>query len=194
MAYVESRIPVSIISTATTSGTYGPQVNTVSYTPGLAASNLVIKANSGTTLTANTMTNLQLGSAFSYFSQWDYFKDTTISSWTAGTCRRLNYLYYYTNYAAYLASSATFSSTYYEMSGVVCDCDGSGAITGAFITLATGYLPAKWGITVPGFSAISQTDGKLLHLKANNLNIGGPLTTSGISFPAVGPSMTNAVG
>ena len=194
LAYVESRVLSSVSYTATTSGSYGPQVNTVSFTPGQQASNLVIFAKSGTSLTTNTMSNLQLGSAFSYFSQWDYFKTTTISGWTAGTCRRLNYLYYYTNYAAYLASSTTFSSTYYEMSGVVCDCDTSGAITTATITLTTGYLPAKWGITVPGWSAISQTNGALLHLKANALNIGGPLTTTGISFPAVGPSMTNAVG
>lgn len=113
LAYVESRIVSNIVATATTSGTYGPQVNTVSYTPGQQASNLVILANSGTSLTTNTMNNLQLGSAFSYFSKWDYFKDTVINGWTAGTCRRLNYLYYYTNYAAYLSASATFSSTYY---------------------------------------------------------------------------------
>jgi hypothetical protein len=184
----------AISSTATTSGSYGPQVNTVSFTPGQQASNLVIFAKSGTSLTANTMNNLQLGSAFSYFSQWDYFKNTAINGWSAGTCRRLNYLYYYTNYAAYLSIGSTFASTYYEMSGVVCDCDTSGAITGATITLATGYLPSKWGITVPGWSAISQQNGALLHLKSNALNIGGPLTTTGISFPAVGPSMTNAVG
>jgi len=113
LAYVESGILSSVTSVVTTSGSYGPQVNTVSFTPGQQASNLVIFANSGTSLTTNAMTNLQLGSAFSYFSYWDYFKDTVINGWTAGSCRRLNYLYYYTNYAAYLSASATFSSTYY---------------------------------------------------------------------------------
>jgi hypothetical protein len=113
LAYVESKVLSTVSSTATTSGSYGPQVNTVSFTPGQQATNLVIFAKSGTTLTTNTMNNLQLGSAFSYFSQWDYFRNTIPTGWTAGTCRRLNYLYYYTNYAAYLASSATFSSTYY---------------------------------------------------------------------------------
>lgn len=192
--YVESKIVSTITATATNSGTYGPQVAAVSITPGQSVSNLVIFAKSGSTPTVNANANLQVGASFSYFSQWDYFGASTITGWsTYGSCYLLKYLYYYTNYAAYLTGTA-FSASYLEMTGVVCHCDLLATITAATLTLSTGYLPSRWGITVPGYSAVSQHTGGILHLKANNVNIGGALTTTGIVFPAVGPNMVNAVG
>jgi hypothetical protein len=180
--------------TGTASGNYGPQVSSSTITAGQAVSNLVINAKSSAAVTANANANLQVGAAFSYFSQWDYFQNSTISGWsTYGNCYLLKYLYYYTNYAAYLTGSV-FSSKYYLMTGVVCPCDLLGTITGASLTLSTGYLPSKWGITLPGYSAVSQQTGAILYLKANSVTIGGSLTTTGITFPVVGPYMTNAVG
>jgi hypothetical protein len=156
---------------------------------------LVINAQSPGAVTVNANANLQIGAAFSYFSQWDYFGSSVINGWTTyGTCSLLKYLFYYTNYAAYISSGTAFSSSYLQMTGVVCHCDNSGAITGASLTLVTGYLPSKWGITVPGFSAVSQQAGQLLYLRSNTGTIGGSLTTTGITFPAVGPNMVNAVG
>lgn len=184
----------TITATATTSGTYGPQVAAVSITPGQSVSSLVIFAKSGTAPTVNANANLQVGASFSYFSQWDYFGASTITGWsTYGSCYLLKYLYYYTNYAAYLTGTA-FSASYLEMTGVVCHCDLLASITAASLTLSTGFLPSRWGITVPGYSAVSQLTGGIMYLKANNVNIGGSLTTSGIVFPAVGPNMVNAVG
>lgn len=148
-------------------------------------------------MTTNVASNKLIGSAFSYFSQWDYFQSSTITGWTGfGSCHLLKYLYYTTNYAAYLSSGTAFTSSYLSMTGVVCDCDLSGSITGATaaLTLSTGYLPSIWGITVPGYSGVSQTDGSLVYIRTNTVNIGGTLTTSGIVFPTVGPSMINAVG
>lgn len=66
----------------------------------------------------------------------------------------LKYLFYYTNYASYLTGSV-FSSTYKEMTGIVCNCDTLGSITAATLTLSVGYLPSKWGILIPGSSGVS---------------------------------------
>lgn len=194
IAYVESRINNAISATATVSGNYGPQVSAGTITAGQSVTNLAINAKSSAAVTANANANLQIGSAFTYFSQWDYFQNSTITGWeTYGNCYLLRYLYYYTNYAAYLTGSA-FSSKYLLMTGVVCHCDLLGTITAAVLTLSTGYLPSKWGITVPGYSSVSQQTGAIAYLKANSVTIGGSLTTTGITFPAVGPNMVNAVG
>ena len=80
------------------------------------------------------------------------------------------------------------------MTGVVCNCDLGGGITSATLTVSTGYLPSEWGITVPGYSAVSNQNGALTYIKANTGTIGGSLTTSGIVFPVVGPNMVKAVG
>jgi len=190
LAYVEPLRTISISQTATQSGTFGP--NVASATVGQSVSNLNVKANSPIALNINSANNL--GSAFSYFSEWDYIGSSTITGWsTYGTCYVVSYLYYKTNYAAYLLG-ATFTSSYKSMKGVVCTCDLSGSITGASITLSTGYLPAKWAITIPGYGAISDDSGKLRYYNTNYANIGGSLTVSNIIFPVVGPSMTNAVG
>jgi len=112
VAYVEARTLSSITAgNAGTSGTYGPLVTSTSITVGQSVTNLVINARSGAAVTANTNANSNIGAGFSYFSEWDYFRTSTVSGWTAGTCSRLKYLFYYTNYAAYL-TGATFASTY----------------------------------------------------------------------------------
>ena len=80
------------------------------------------------------------------------------------------------------------------MKGLVCSCDTSGAITGLYLNISTGYIPSKWGITLPGHGAISQNTGSLLYLNSNYQTVGGSLTTTGITFPGVGPNMVNAVG
>ena len=80
------------------------------------------------------------------------------------------------------------------MKGVVCHCDLGGGIGGLYLTLSTGYLPSKWGIKIPGYGSISQNTGHLRYLNTNYVTIGNTPTSSGIVFPAVGPSMTKAVG
>jgi hypothetical protein len=74
----------------------------------------------------------------------------------------MKYLYYYTNYNLYLTGS-TFSNSYKTMNGIVCTADTS--VTGlstASLTISTGYLPSKWGKTIPGFGAYSQNTGQLI--------------------------------
>lgn len=105
----------------------------------------------------------------------------------------MSYLYYYTNYAAYLTGSS-FAYTYKQMTGVVCTCDIGGNIASASLTISTGYLPSKWGVSLPGNGAISRNDGSLVYKAGNIQPIGVNLTITGITFPTVGPSMINAVG
>lgn len=106
----------------------------------------------------------------------------------------LKYLYYTTNYAAYLLGS-TFTFSYKSMKGIVCHCDISGSINGlGSLVIATGYIPSKWGIAIPGYGAVSQNTGHLLYLRPNYQNVGNTPTASGITFPAVGPNMIKAVG
>ena len=100
----------------------------------------------------------------------------------------LTYLFYTTNYAAYLTGS-TFVYSYKEMKGIVCHCDLGGAITGLYLTLSNGYLPSKWGKAIPGYGAVSQNTGHLLHLEPNYQNVGNTPTATGIVFPGVGPNM-----
>lgn len=171
-------------------------MSSASITPGQSVSNLQIFAKSTASVPAtNVNSNKQIGSAFTYFSQWDYFQSSTVTGWSSyGSCYLLRYLFYTTNYAAYLSSGTAFVSSYLPMTGVVCHCDTTNTISGAVLTLSTGYLPSRWGVTVPGYSSVSSQDGTLLYLKTNALTIGGTLTASGIVFPTVGPNMVNAVG
>jgi hypothetical protein len=190
LAYVEPLLPISISQTASASGSFGPVVS--SNTVGETISNMQIRATSPVTVTTNTGNNL--GGAFSYFSEWDYFGNSTVSGFDSyGSCSMVKYLYYTTNYAAYLTGS-TFTYSYKSMKGVVCHCDLSGAISGLYLTLSTGYLPSRWGKAIPGYGAVSKQTGELLYLKNNYQNVGNTLTATGIVFPAVGPSMTKAVG
>jgi hypothetical protein len=137
--------------TASTSSTAGLTVT--SYSVGQTVTNLAIKANAGVTVTANSGNSI--GAAFSYFSKWNYFSAATISGFTTyGTCYSVSYLYYITNYAAYLLGSS-FSSSYSLMTGIVCACDNSGAISSATLTASSVTLPAKWGLNLPGYASIS---------------------------------------
>ncbi len=100
-------------TTSSTSGNYGPQVSSSTIYPGQSVTNLAINAKSSASVTTNVNSNKQIGSAFTYFSQWDYFQSSTISGWsTYGSCSLLRYLYYSTNYAAYLSSGTAFVSSY----------------------------------------------------------------------------------
>ena len=192
LAYVEPKRTISITNTATTTSTTGLTVST--YNIGQNVTNLVVKANNGGTV--NTNSGNSIGAAFSYFSQWNYFQGATITGFqTYGTCYTLSYLYYLTNYAAYLTGS-TFSSSYLLMTGIVCSCDVSGSITTATLTVSTVSLPAKWGLNLPGYGAISDYDGtlKFINSNVNYQKIGSSLTVSNITFPAVGPNMMKSVG
>ncbi len=83
-----------------------------------------------------------------------------VSGWdTYGTCYQMKYLFYFTNYELYLTGTS-FAYKYKKMSGVVCTLDLS--VTGlatAQLTLSNGYLPAKWGKTIPGHGAYSNANG-----------------------------------
>lgn len=105
----------------------------------------------------------------------------------------MTYLYYTTNYNAYLTGS-TFAYSYKSMKGIVCNCDTSGAITGLYLSISEGYVPSRWGKSIPGFGAISNHLGGLLYLRTNYINVANTPTASGIVFPAVGPNMVRAVG
>ncbi len=191
LAYVEALRTITITNTASPSGNFGPTVNTA--TVGQSVSNLQLSANSPISLSANSGNSI--GAAFSYFSEWDYLQSSTVTGFTTyGSCFKTSYLFYITNYAAYIASGTSFTYNYKIMKGFVCSCDSSGAITTLVLTIPTGYIPSKWGITLPGFGAISQNTGSLLYLNSNYQTVGGSLVTTGITFPGVGPNMVNAVG
>lgn len=190
LEYIEPLRTTSISITASVSGSYGPTVS--SATVGETISSMVLRANSAGTVTANSGDNI--GAGFSYFAEWDYFRNSTWTGWESyGTCEILKYLYYVTNYAAFLTGS-TFTSSYKEMTGIVCHSDTSGSITSASLTFSTGYLPSKWGISLPGYGAVSRHTGHLQYLRSNNQNVGGSLAITNITFPTVGPNMVEAVG
>lgn len=137
-----------------------------------------------------------IGAAFSYFSEWDYIKESTITGWsTFGVCYKMNYLFYFTNYDQYL-TGISFSYKYKRMSGVVCTLDNS--VTGldaAQLTISTGYLPSKWGKDIPGFGAYSNSDGKLMYLKKNDAPIALDLTIAdAVTLPPAGPLLERSVG
>lgn len=84
------------------------------------------------------------------------------------------------------------------MSGLVCPIDL--AITGSSLSsvalsISTGYLPSKWGKTIPGYGSYSDNTGKLFDLKKNLELIGLDLIITGdITLPAAGPNLKRAVG
>lgn len=190
LAYVEPMRTISISYTASVSGNFGPVVS--SATVGQTVTNLQLRATSPITLTPNAGNDI--GSTFTYFSQWDYFGNSGVNGFSSyGTCATFSYLYYTTNYAAYLTGT-TFAYNYQIMKGIVCSCDLSGSIGGLYLVIPTGYIPSMWGITIPGYGAISDHLGQLRYLKSNYYNVGSALTASTITYPPVGPNMVNAVG
>jgi hypothetical protein len=161
---------------------------------GQNVANLQFKASSSASISINSGNNI--GGAFSYFSEWDYFQSSTISGWTnGGVCYKMSYLYYYTNYADYLNSIA-FAYSYKNMKGILCLTDTANVALNTVLTLSTGYLPAKWGKNLPGYGAYSQSTGSLVHLKKNDLAVTNDLilAAADIVFPSVGPNMVKTVG
>jgi hypothetical protein len=191
LAYVEPMLSVTVASsTASNWAAVGPMVST--NTVGDIVTNLQIKANSPIALTTNSGNSI--GSAVTYFSEWDYFSDSTVTGFESyGKCTVMRYLYYTTNYAAYLTGS-TFAYNYKCMKGVVCTCDLGGAVTGLALTLSKGYIPSKWGMAIPGSGAVSDNTGRLRYLGANFQNVGITPILTGVTFPGVGPNMKKAVG
>lgn len=188
--YVEPLFTTTLTSSSGANGQYGPTVS--SSTVGQTVTNLNLFAKSPSTLTVNSANNI--GAGFSYFSEWDYFRNSTWTGWTSfGTCQIMRYLFYKTNYDAYLSGS-TFTSSYKYMSGIVCHCDTAGTITNAVLIFSTGYLPSMWGISLPGNGAISMHTGQRWYFNTNYQNVGGSLTVTNITYPVVGPNMVRAVG
>ncbi len=69
---------ITITVASSTAGSYGPVVATS--TVGQTVTSLSLKANlAGTTPTLNAANTI--GSAFSYFSEWDYIRTSTITGW-----------------------------------------------------------------------------------------------------------------
>lgn len=103
-------------------------------------------------------------------------------------CYQMRYLYYNTNYFAYL-NGISFAYSYKMINGVVCPLDMAGMSTGsAALTLSVGYLPAKWGKIFPGYGAYSQNNGQLLYINPNQAIIPQDLLISGtIILPPAGP-------
>ena len=185
---------ITISSVATASGSFGPVLTTAKV--GLALTPMVITANMpGGTITANTANSI--GGAFSYFSEWDYLQASAVTAgWTAyGTCMKMSYLFYNTNYASYLTGQA-FVYSYKKISGIVCPTDlSAGAMSSASVTVATGYLPSKWGKTPPGWGAYSQNTGHILYLKSNYQSITNDLSiVTAVALPPAGPTMKKIVG
>ena len=108
----------------------------------------------------------------------------------------MKYLFYYTNYAAYLAGGTTFAYQYKSMNGVICPTDiSSASVSTATLTISTGYLPSKWGKTLPGYGSYSQNTGHLLYLNSNSVAIGQDLVISGnVKLPPAGALLKKSVG
>ncbi len=193
LVYIEPMRTISINTASSTAGSYGPVV--ASAYVGQTVANLGLRAYLvGTAPTINSGNSI--GAAFSYFSEWDYIRSSTITGWsTYGTCQKMSYLYYYTNYAQFITGT-TFAYSYKKMTGIVCPLDQS--VTGlstASLTLSSGYLPAKWGKTIPGYGAYSQNTGRLMYINTNFAAIGQDLVISGtVVLPPAGALLVRSVG
>jgi len=177
------------------SGTYGPVVTTA--TIGSTITSMQFKANSPSAdIAANSGNNI--GGGFTYFSPFDYIGPSTITGWEAiGTCYKSYYLYYYTNYAAYIATtSPTFAYSYNKMKGIICPTDiPNTEITSAALTISSGVLPSKWGKNLPGYGSFSQNTGNLLYLKVNYMTVTTDLLISTtVTMPPAGPLLVKSVG
>ncbi len=131
-----------------------------------------------------------------YFSEWDYFRGVVPTGWTAGNCYLISYLLYQTNYDDFLTGSL-FTYTYKNMKGVTCFLDTAASSSAFELTLATGYLPVRWGLNLPGYGGYSQNSGNLIDLHTNYLPVPNLLTIADITTvltPTMGPSMVKSVG
>jgi hypothetical protein len=78
LVYIEPMRKISINTPSSVAGEYGPVVTTALV--GQTVSNLGLRAKViGALPTANTATNI--GASYSYFSEWDYIKDSSITGW-----------------------------------------------------------------------------------------------------------------
>lgn len=181
----------------TSSGcSFGPTVNTATGAVlGSSKTDLIVSATYTTGgITANTASSI--GAAFTYFSKWDLFRDSQYRNWPlASDCYRVTYLQYSTNYFTYIGTTgSTFTSSYENMTGVVCSVDTTSGITTASINVSTVYLPSGWGKTIPGFGSYSTNTGRIVAMKTSFELIGTlPNIMTSIRFPVVGPSMKNAL-
>lgn len=144
---------ITITQTSTTLGTYGPVLATAFVGQNITSMTLKATCPAGG-ISVNSGNNI--GGAFSYFSEWDYIRDSAVTGWeTLGSCYKMSYVFYYTNYNLYLNGN-TFSYKYKKMSGIICPTDTSATgVLSASLFISTGYLPSKYGKTLPGYGAYS---------------------------------------
>jgi hypothetical protein len=156
-----------------------------------------LKAQYSGSVTINSGDNL--GGAFLYFSEYDYFGNSAVTGWSnAASCSVLNYLLYSTNYDSYLTGS-TFTYKYKDMKGVVCFTDTGNSISSATLIVASSKIPSRWGLILPGYGGYSQNTGNLLDKRINytpvpqvkSVNI---TNSASILTPTMGPSLVKSIG
>lgn len=104
---------------------------------GQALSPLLLQA--ATSSSVNINSGNDVGGAYLYFAEWDYFSggDVSVSGWPNGPCYILYYLLYTTNYQTFITvPNTTFAYTYKNMGGIVCFTDNSNSVASATITVA----------------------------------------------------------
>ena len=194
LAYIEPARLTTHSGSVNTNGVYGPVLTGVNV--GDTVTPMSLNAQSPYSLTQNSGDTL--GSAFLYFSEWDYFGSSTVTSgWSSnGVCYSTKYLLYQTNYEAYLTGSS-FTYAYKSMKGIVCFADSGTSVSGLVLTISEGYIPAKWGLILPGFGGYSNHVGNLLSRRANNNNVPAVLAitnTSAFTTPTMGPLLEKSIG
>lgn len=195
IAYISPRKYILHTGSApSASGTYGPVLTGVNL--GQVLPSMSLKgAYSG--VTTNSGDNL--GGAFLYFSEWDYFGTTqgsSITGWSLGNCYILNYLLYSTNYDSYLTGS-TFTYMYKNMNGVICYADTGSATSSITLGIPNSKIPSLWGLVLPGYGAYSQNTGLILDKKINYMNVPASLQITDlttIKTPTMGPLLVKSIG
>ena len=178
-------------SGGSTGGTFGPVVTTAKV--GEVLTNMALNGVFGTTVGPNVVASDQIGAAFLFFSEWDYFGSATVSAWTAGNCYVLSYVLYQTNYAAFLTGTA-FTYSYKRMKGVTCFADSAGASTAALV-VSESTLPTKWGLKYPGWGGASTAAGVLVKHAAAGNGVNSEIVSGGVVLPPmVGPNLQKTIG
>ena len=175
-----------------TNGLYGPDVTSANV--GDTITSMILKARAPSGVSQNSGDNL--GAAFLYFSEWDFFGASSVTNWPNGDCYKMNYLLYQTNYDDFLIGS-TFTYTYKEMKGVVCFADTGTTVTSTDLTISEGYIPAKWGLIIPGYGGYSHNTGNLYSRNDNHYAIPSALAISDLSTittPTMGPDLVKSIG
>ncbi len=191
IAYMSPRKVVTHSGSYAASGTYGPSLTGT--TLGQVLQPMTLKAMYSSAITLNSGDNL--GGAFLYFSEYDYFGTSTVSGWTNGQCYVMSYLLYSTNYNLYLTGS-TFTYQYKNMKGVVCFTDTAVSTSAAQLTVSNSTIPSKWGLTLPGYGGYSQNTGNLVALAVNSMTVPASLqitNASSVTTPTMGPNLVKSV-